>query len=124
MKGPDRILAGKRGEEAACLELARRGYAIVARRYRTRVGELDIVARDGPMLVFVEVKARRTNRFGTPTEAVTWQKRAKLCAMAADYLHRHRLDGCRCRFDVVGVRLDGDLARVEEVIRNAFDSTR
>jgi len=124
MRGADRFQMGKRGESLACRELRRRGYAIVATRFRTRLGELDIVARDGPTLVFVEVKARSSGRYGSPAEAVTWQKQARLCAMAADYLHRHRLDGVPCRFDVVAVRLDrGQPPRIE-VIANAFDATR
>jgi len=124
MNGTDRITTGKRGESCACRELRRRGYAIVATRYRTRIGELDIIARDRGTLVFVEVKARRGDRYGAPAEAVTWQKRAKLCAMAADYLHRHRLEGVPCRFDVVAVRLDIGKPPHIDVLVNAFDAGR
>ena len=59
-----RIALGKTGEDLACAELTRRGYAILARRYRTRRGEIDIIARDGPTIVFVEVKAREGHEFG------------------------------------------------------------
>ncbi len=62
---------GKSGEDLAVAELERRGYAILARRYRTRHGEIDVVARDGETTVFVEVKARTTGEFGTAAEAVT-----------------------------------------------------
>jgi putative endonuclease len=96
---------GKLGEDLACRELARRGYAILARRYRTRMGELDIVARDGETLVFVEVKARATERCGAPAEAVTAGKRRTLALMAADYVARHRLHLRPCRFDVVAVEV-------------------
>jgi putative endonuclease len=105
---------GKAGEDLACAELRRRGYAILARRYRTRRGELDIVARDGDTLVFVEVKARRATGYGTPQEAVTWEKRRRLAAMADDFLARARLGAVPCRFDVVAVRMgSADPDRVE-----------
>src|SRR5215207_8078309 len=64
---------GKRGEDLACAELEKRGYVILDRRFRTRCGELDIVARDGTVLVFIEVKARSGSNFGTPFESVTWK---------------------------------------------------
>ena len=116
-----RVLFGKTGEDLACEELTRRGYAIVARRYRRRGGELDIVARDGPTLVFVEVKARGSVAFGDGAEAVTALKRRRIAHLALDYVARHRLHGCPCRFDVVTVRLDGEKP-VVEVITNAFST--
>lgn len=94
---------GWRGEELACEELTRRGYTVIARRYRTRHGELDIVARQGAYLVFVEVKARQSSNFGDPEEAVTAQKQQRLVVMATDYLVRHGLVESPCRFDVVGI---------------------
>jgi putative endonuclease len=119
--GRERLLLGKTGEDLACRELRRRGYAIVARRYRTRIGEIDIVARDGETIVFVEVKTRRTDRFGLPAEAVTWRKRARIRAMAADYLTRQRLTNSPCRFDVVAVTMSsGERPRLE-VVPAAFD---
>jgi putative endonuclease len=111
---------GKLAEDLACAELQRRGYAILARRYRTRVGELDIIARDGATIVFVEVKARTDERCGHPAEAVTLRKQRKIAAMATDYLTRQRLHDAPCRFDVVAVLgPDGGAQRVE-VIRAAF----
>jgi putative endonuclease len=114
---------GRDGEDLACDELRRLGYAILARRYRTRVGELDIVARDGETLVFVEVKARRSDEFGTPGEAVTWRKRRKLQSMATDFLSRGRLSAVSCRFDVVAITigLPGERPRIE-VYRAAFET--
>ena len=67
------VALGISGENLACDALARQGYAILARRYRTRVGEIDIVAQDGETLVFVEVKTRTSGNFGVPAEAVTWR---------------------------------------------------
>jgi putative endonuclease len=99
----DRIQLGKRGEELACRELTRRGYAILARRYRTRFGEIDIVCRDGRALVFVEVKARQSRRYGSAIEAVTNRKQRRVAAMALDYLARAGLLDAPCRFDVVSI---------------------
>jgi putative endonuclease len=117
----DRVVLGKTGEDLACRELERRGYAILARRYRRRGGELDIVARDGPTLVFVEVKARDGLEFGGGAEAVTGWKRRRIVETAIDYVMRHRLAGQPCRFDVVSIRYDSGAPCVE-VFQNAFDA--
>jgi len=121
-----RISLGKRGEDLACAELERRGYAILARRFRVRSGELDIVARDGPTLVFVEVKARAGRQFGDAAEAVTRLKQLRLARLANEYLVRQRLPECPCRFDVVAVHFDagaGDAGAAEIVVmQNAFDA--
>jgi putative endonuclease len=111
---------GKSGEDLACDELLRRGYAIVDRRYRTRAGEIDVVARDGPALVFVEVKTRRSSRCGLPVDAVTRRKRRRIVLMASDYLARRRPRARACRFDVVSVAIDGDGRAAVTVIRGAF----
>ena len=116
-----RQILGKTGEDLACRELERRGYAIVARRYRRRGGELDIVARDGPTLVFVEVKARDGRAFGEAAEAITGFKRRRITQLARDYMMRHRLSACPCRFDVVSIQFDAGEPAVE-VIQNAFDA--
>ncbi|MGH7633527.1 MAG: YraN family protein [Gemmatimonadaceae bacterium] len=117
---PDRQSLGKLGEDLACRELERRGYAIVARRHRTRYGEIDIISERDGMLVFVEVKARRTAHHGTAVEAVTCWKQRRVAAMALDYLARVRRLNSRCRFDVIAI--DGvatDRIRLR-VIENAF----
>jgi putative endonuclease len=112
---------GKYGEDLACRELERRGYAIVARRYRRRGGEIDIIARDGRTLVFVEVKAREDRAFGDGAEAVTARKQRRMVQIALDYLMRNHLADCPCRFDVVSVHLDADVPAVA-VYQNAFDA--
>ena len=117
----DRLSLGKTGEDIACRELRRRGYEILTRRFRTRLGELDIVARDGATIVFVEVKTRTNAKFGTPSEAVTALKQRKVCLMASDYLHRQGLYNRPCRFDVVAISIDEDGRRLVEVLRGAFD---
>lgn len=116
-----RIHLGKTGEDLACEELERRGYAIVDRRWRQRGGEIDIVARDGGTLVFVEVKARESHDFGDAAEAVTRAKRRRLVRLAADYAAGARWIDRPCRFDVVTVHLDGG-APVVTVYSNAFDA--
>src|SRR5437879_3997658 len=121
-----RQIMGKRGEDLACGELERRGYAILARRYRVRGGELDIIARDGATLVFVEVKARATREFGDAAEGVTPMKQLRLTRLATEYLMRHHLHDCPCRFDVVSILFDasGPHAGAADVvvIQNAFDA--
>lgn len=117
----DRIALGKVGEDLACAALHRRGYAILDRRYRSRFGELDIVARDGPTVVFVEVKTRRGGAFGSAADAVTPLKQRQVVSMAHEYLTRHALHGNPCRFDVVAVTIAAD-GPVVEVFPNAFDA--
>jgi len=119
--GSDATVAlGITGETLACEELTRRGYAILATRYRTRVGEIDIIAQDGLTLVFVEVKTRTSDDFGIPAEAVTWRKQRRIVTMARWYLSEKRLHGCLCRFDVVTVLCRRGLLPVVEVVKNAF----
>ncbi len=98
-----RQVLGIQGEDLAVAELERHGYAILARRYRTRHGEIDIVARDGDTIVFVEVKAKESAEFGTGAEAVTARKQRRVISMAVDYLARNRLTSRPCRFDVVAI---------------------
>src|SRR5689334_22081664 len=121
MSGDARQKLGKLGEDLACAELARRGYSILARRYRTRFGEIDIIARDHDVTVFIEVKARQGDEFGGGAEAVTAWKQRRITQMAVDYLSRHRLHDRPCRFDVIVVDLADPTARVE-VYAHAFDA--
>jgi putative endonuclease len=113
---------GKTGEDRAITELERRGYAILARRYRTRHGEIDIVARDGETTVFVEVKARATDEFGSAAEAVVPWKQRRLVRMAVDYVARHELVDQPCRFDVVAIDDIGTPREVVTVYSRAFDA--
>ena len=94
---------GELGENLAVEALERKGYSIIARRYRTRYGEIDIVAEDGDTLVFVEVKARTDAECGDAAEAVTRRKQLKVIAMATDYLARNVPVARPCRFDVVAI---------------------
>jgi putative endonuclease len=110
---------GLEGEDLACDALRDRGYAVIDRRYRTKHGELDIIARHGEYLVFIEVKARTDGSFGDPPEAVTLQKQQRMVWMATDYLARQGLLEAACRFDVVGIETEGTTPTVT-VIEDAF----
>ena len=113
-------VAGRLGEELAADALRGLGYAILARRYRTRYGEIDIVAQDEETLVFVEVKARKSDRYGSAAESVTNSKQRRIAAMALDYLSWvNRLDD-PCRFDVVAIDGLGTSQTTVKVIRDAF----
>jgi putative endonuclease len=94
---------GEQGEVAACEELERLGFTIIERRYRTRFGEIDVIADDRGTIVFVEVKTKTDCTFSDPVESVTKQKQRRLVSMAEQYVAYHRLDNTPCRFDVVAV---------------------
>lgn len=108
-----RWVLGLRAEEAVAVYLASRGCEIRARRFRTRRGEIDIVAQDGDVLVFVEVKARSTDGFGAPAERVDARKCSRIVRAAAAYLALTGQHDRVCRFDVVEVRSgpEGDRIR-------------
>ena len=115
---------GALGEDIACEALERRGLQIVARRHRTRFGELDIIARDGDTTVFVEVKARRGSSFGEAIDSIPGWKRRRIGAMALDYLAwTGRLDD-PCRFDVVAIDGAGGPNPSVQIIEHAFDFSR
>ena len=111
---------GRRGEKAALHFLQRHGYQILEHSYRCKVGEIDIVAREGTELVFVEVKTRCSLSFGLPVESISRQKRKKLTQLALSYLGHHKLDNIPCRFDVVGILLEKDKIVEIRLIRDAF----
>ncbi len=116
-----RQVFGRQGESDAERYLRCKGYRILERNVRSPVGEVDLIAQDGQVLVFVEVKARRTDAFGGAVYAVDRRKQARLVRLAAQYLARHRLRDQPCRFDVVLVHASrGNRDRVEH-IPNAFE---
>jgi len=99
---------GLRGEEIACAYLKKKKYAIVTRRFRMFHGEIDIIARDGATLVFVEVKARADESFGRPEDAVTPGKQRQIRKIAQGYLVENPLGDAGCRFDVISILFDND----------------
>ncbi len=113
-------LLGRDGERVAARFLKRRGFKILVRNYDAPSGELDLIARDGDSLVFVEVKTRRE---GTPAEAVTDEKQRRMTLASLHFLRRHRALEVRSRFDVVAIVWPlGKRSPVIEHIPNAFDS--
>lgn len=113
---------GRRGEDVATAYLVGIGYEILGRNVRTRYGELDIVAREGETLVFVEVRCRQNDRLGSPEESVDARKRAKLVALAEAYLATLVEQPPACRIDVVVVEIRGGAARRLELIRDAVQA--
>ena len=112
---------GALGEEAAAGFLRAGGYRIVARNHRCRLGEVDIVAEKGELLVFVEVRTRATAVFGRPEETVDPRKQRRVIAAARDYLARRRGPAKAARFDVIAV-LDGPQGPALTHFENAFDA--
>ena len=114
------VSLGLRGEEEAASFLMKNGYKIISRNYKNTLGEVDIIAEDGDVICFVEVKARKSNRFGLAKDSVTMRKQRQIAKAAISFLKEKGFLKRRARFDVValdyshfGVKLD--------LIRNAFD---
>ena len=120
MRDPRRTV-GDEGEGRAEAYLRGQGFRILGRNVRSPLGELDLIADDQGVLVFVEVKRRRTGAFGRAIEAVDARKRAKLIQLAAQYLAQHRIRNRACRFDVVVIQDETGTAQVLQHITNAFD---
>jgi putative endonuclease len=113
---------GRKGEQLAASHLKRLGYRIICCNYRCPLGEIDIIARHRTVLVFVEVKSRRSEAYGSPKLAITPTKQHKLSQVAWHYLQKYNLTETRARFDVVTVSDLGGSPHFE-VIENAFEST-
>jgi len=114
------LTLGKEGENLAALFLKENGYRILFRNYKTGVGEIDIIAKDCDTLCFVEVKARNSERFGMPQEAVSKIKQMQVSKAALQFMkERHLLDN-KARFDVVSI-LCTESAKKLDLIKNAFE---
>ena len=120
MKDFSKIRTGKQGEDIALVYLQKHGYKILEQNYRCPLGEIDIVARDGKTVVFIEVKSRNTETFGDPEEAVGKAKQKKISLLALYYLEKNRCSPQDARFDVVAVKILPSGTEVK-LIRNAFD---
>lgn len=112
---------GAQGEEIAVAYLKKQRYAILDRNFRFPGGEVDIVARDGKTLVFVEVKARRTEAFGSPQQAVTASKQRQISKAALAWLSARKLHDSPARFDVVAIIIPDHAPPSVEHIKNAFE---
>ena len=110
---------GKTGEDLAARVLEKSGWRILERNFRFERGEIDLIAEDGEELVFVEVKARRSNAFGAPEDAVNDKKQEQVYAVADGYLFKHDIENRPCRFDVVAIEFHNGCAEIRH-IRDAF----
>jgi putative endonuclease len=113
---------GKTGEEIAIQYLLQQGYQVLERNYRCRFGEIDLIAQDGSTLAFIEVKTRRSQKFGPAAAAVTLEKQRHLVKASQVYLTRKRKAHELCRFDVVTIELDALISHIE-LIKDAFQVT-
>jgi putative endonuclease len=111
---------GSEGEDLAAKFLKKKGYAVISRNYKTSIGEIDIVAKDGDTTVFIEVKTRANDAFGYPFEAVNQSKRRKLKNLALLYLKKERQD-FPVRFDVISISRAHDHETSIEHIIDAFE---
>ncbi len=110
-----RIALGRAGESLAAAYLRKKGYRIVGRNVRFRQGEIDLIALDGRMLVFVEVRTRTSERFGTPAESVTPSKQRKLRELALAYLCQRSTPIAGFRFDVVAIVLTDGQPQIRHI---------
>ncbi len=113
---------GAYGEKATIDYLESRGYKILEKNYRCRLGEIDIIAADGDTIAFVEVKTRRSAKFGQPSDSVNYTKQMKIIKTALFYITKRRLTDWMSRFDVVEVLIgiDDDIKSIR-LIKNAFE---
>ena len=111
---------GEQGESLAVWYLKQNGYKIIEQNYRNPLGEIDIIAQEKKTIVFVEVKSRRSVRYGSPKWAVTPQKQRKISMVALYYLKTTRQTDARARFDVVAITSNRDEPQIE-IVKNAFE---
>ncbi|MBW2367999.1 MAG: YraN family protein [Deltaproteobacteria bacterium] len=114
------LKTGCHGETIAVKYLKQNGYKILTRNFRTKFGEIDIIALDNDTIAFIEVKTRRSNRYGDPKWAVTYRKKRKISQVALYYLKTTRQNNRKGRFDVVSITFQNNLP-VVEIIKNAFE---
>ncbi len=113
---------GREGEDHAAKFLARRGYKILERNYRTASGEIDLIALHRGVVVFVEVKTRTSDAYGAPELAVNPQKQLRMVKAALGYIKNKKLHQVQCRFDVVAITAAA--GQEPELIENAFEMDR
>ena len=118
------VSIGALGEEAAALALKKSGYKIIERNYHSKMGEIDIIAKDGEYTCFVEVRLRKTNDFGTPADTIGEEKQLKIIRTAQQYAVKNKIYDTPMRFDVVLINadVDGKVPKKAdmEIIKDAF----
>ena len=115
-----KLARGKAGEELAVGFLRQQGYNVCSRNYRTKLGEIDIVARDNDTVVFIEVKTRSSDNKGTGQEAISGRKQRSMAKAALVFLKEKKLMSSPARFDVVSIMYN-DLEPGIEILKNAFE---
>ncbi len=116
----EHIELGKKGEKIAVSFLKKRKYKIVERNYRCPFGEIDIVAKEGDVLVFVEVKTRRSQDFGLPKDSIVKHKMKRMYRAALCYMNEKRIWNKQARFDVISIVIRKDGKKDIELIKDAF----
>jgi len=116
----ERLELGKRGEDLALKKIKRLGYKFITRNYRCPLGEIDIIARDGDCLVFLEIKTRKGRSTGYAKEAVDKRKRRQISKVALTYMKVNDCYDERARFDVVAININEGNEEIE-IIKNAFE---
>jgi putative endonuclease len=111
---------GNFGEQAALNYLIRNGYIILDRNFRTKYGEIDIIAKDNSYIAFIEVKTRRNFIHGLPCESVNKNKQQRIARMALLYILKKKLQDCNFRFDVIEIVLNGLEVKYLRLIKDAF----
>ena len=114
------LYLGKSGEEIAVDFLINNGYRVLMRNYKTKLGEIDIIAKDQDTLAFIEVKTRQTDRFGLPSEAVSGAKQRQISKAALCFLKEKKLLHAKARFDVVSIIYSSTDKPKIDLIKNAF----
>lgn len=114
------LYLGASGEETAANFLKENGYKIIVRNYKTKLGEIDIIAKDKDTFAFIEVKTRRSNRFGSSLEAISKVKQRQISKAALHYLKENNLLNKKARFDVVSVAYSEDRPKLD-LIKDAFE---
>jgi putative endonuclease len=115
-----RIDLGKLGEDLAVKKIKQLGYQYITRNYRCALGEIDLIARDGDCLVFLEIKTRKGRPIGYSKEAIDHRKRRQISKVALTYMKAHHCVDIRSRFDVIAISIMNGKAEIE-VITNAFE---
>lgn len=118
---PAHLLAGQVAEQTALAFLTSRGLKLLAQNYRTKTGEIDIIMLDSDTLVFVEVRYRKSNRYGSGAESVTLAKRRRIINTARHFLMKKKYGDMRCRFDVISASGQPDDGMKLDWVQNAFD---
>ncbi len=110
-----KVKTGRKGEDAAARYLEKQGFRIIDRNFKTREGEIDIIAWDEDVLVFIEVKTSNGDQFGEPETWVDERKQQRICATSEDYMYRKEIEDTSCRYDVVAVMYKQNQMRIKHI---------